>query len=134
MVDRQTIQSLIDRAYALRKNGDVEGIVALFHPQAVFELAGSKAVTPVVGAVRGHQDLRTTLAGLISAFEFIERDVICTVIDGERAAIQSRVKLRYIPKNRTVTTDMLDLWRFENGKVTEFVEFADTATINDLMK
>ncbi len=31
-------------------------------------------------------------------------------------------------------TDMLDLWKFENGKVVELVEFVDTALINHLMQ
>jgi ketosteroid isomerase-like protein len=42
--------------------------------------------------------------------------------------------MRFIPKDRTVTTDILDLWKFENGKVVELVEFADTALINHLMQ
>ena len=74
------------------------------------------------------------LPGFIASFEFIQRDFVAMVVNGERAAVHSRVKLRFIPKDRTVTTDLLDLWKFENGKVIELVEFADTALVNDLMR
>jgi uncharacterized protein (TIGR02246 family) len=134
MTDRETIQALINQGYDARKTGDVEGIMALFHPDGKFELAGSKTHTAAAGIAQGHTALRTTLTGLTSAFEFVQRDFINIVIDGERAAVHSRVKLRFIPKDRTVTTDLLDLWKFENGKVVELVEFADTAMINDLMR
>jgi ketosteroid isomerase-like protein len=131
-MDRQKVQSVLDQAYALRQKGDIEGIIALFHPECVFELVGARASSAVAGAVRGHQDFRRTLTDFIAAFEFVERDVISTVIEDRRAVVHSRVKLRFIPKDKTVTTDMLDLWTFENGKALELVEFVDTALINDL--
>jgi ketosteroid isomerase-like protein len=37
-------------------------------------------------------------------------------------------------KDLTVSTDLLDLWKFESGKIVELIEFADTALVNDLMK
>jgi ketosteroid isomerase-like protein len=55
------------------------------------------------------------------------------MIDGERAAVHSRVKIRYVPRNMTVTTDLLDTFHFRDGKIVEFVEFADTALVKDLM-
>jgi ketosteroid isomerase-like protein len=71
---------------------------------------------------------------LIGAFEFVERDVVSLVIDSEQAAVHCRVKLRFIPKDRTITTDLLDLWTFRDGKVVELVEFVDTALVNELMR
>jgi ketosteroid isomerase-like protein len=44
-----------------------------------------------------------------------------------------RVKMRYVPRDRTFTTDLLDAFRFKDGKIVELLEFADTALIRDLM-
>jgi ketosteroid isomerase-like protein len=132
-MDRAAIEALIERAYEARKSEDVEGIISVFHPDGKFELAGSKDITAVAGVAKGHQELRITLTKLIANFEFVERDIISTLIDGDRAAVHSRVKLRFVPKDRTVTTELIDLWKFENGKIVELVEFADTAFINDLI-
>jgi hypothetical protein len=46
----------------------------------------------------------------------------------------SRVRLRFIPKNFAVTTDLVDMWKFDEGKIVELVEFVDTALINDLVR
>ena len=134
MTDRETIRALIERAYEARRIGDIEATTATFHPDGKFELVGAKALTAAAGTAQGHAAIRATLAGLIASFEFVQRDFVTFIIDGERAAVHSRVKLRFIPKDRTVTTDLLDLWKFENGKAVELIEFADTALVNDLMR
>jgi ketosteroid isomerase-like protein len=133
MTDRKTIEAVISGCYAARQKGDIETVMAAFHTDGVFELAGSKEMVAVVGAARGNQEIRTTMTGLIAAFDFIERDIICMMIDGERAAVHSRVKIRYVPGDRTFTTDLLDTFHFKDGKIVEFVEFADTALVKDLM-
>ena len=133
MTEREAIKVLIERAYEARRTEDIEGIMAAFHPDGKFQLAGSEVHTAAAGAAQGHAAIRTTLTELIAAFQFVRRDIVSIVIENERAAVHSRVKLRFVPKDRTVTTDLLDLWKFEDGKIVELVEFADTALVNDLM-
>src|ERR1700751_1239978 len=128
------IKTIIENAYEARGKDDIDGLMAAFHPDGTFELAGSKALTTVAGASKGHRELRETFAGLITNFQFIQRDIVSFVIDGERACVHSRGKLRLLPRDRTVTTDLVDLWKFEDGKVVELIEFADTALVNDLMR
>jgi len=133
-MDRESTMALIERAYEARRTEDIEGIMAIFHPEGKFQLAGSKEHTAALGTAQGHGELRTTLAGLIAAFQFVQREIVSIVIENERAAVHSRVKLRFVPKDRTVTTDLLDLWKFKDGKIVELVEFADTALVNDIMR
>jgi ketosteroid isomerase-like protein len=134
MTDRAVIEDLIKHAYETRDSGNVDAIVALFLPDGHFVLAGSPAATAVAGTARGHEELRGALAGLVAGFEFVRRDCLSVVIDGDQAAVHSRVTLRFIPNNKTVTTDLLDLFKFADGKISELVEFADTALVNDLMR
>jgi ketosteroid isomerase-like protein len=133
MTDRKTIEAVIDRCYAARQKGDIETLMAAFDADAVFELAGSKKLVPAAEAARGHQNIREAMTGLIAVFDFIDRDIISMVIDGERAAVHSRVKIRFVPRDRTFTTDLLDSFHFRDGKIVELLEFADTALIRDLM-
>jgi ketosteroid isomerase-like protein len=134
MMDRQAIQGLIEQVYEARDKGDIEAVMASFHIDGKFELAGSQALTRPLRISRGQQAVRTTLANLIATFQFVERKLIGIVIENEQAAVHCRVKLRFIPKDRTVTTDLVDLWKFNAGKVIEVVEFADTALVGDLMR
>jgi ketosteroid isomerase-like protein len=133
MTDRKTIEAVIDRCYAARQKGDIETLMAAFDADAAFELAGSKELVPATETARGHQNIREAMTGLVAVFDFIDRDIISMVVDGERAAVHSRVKIRFVPRDRTFTTDLLDSFHFKNGKIIELLEFADTALIRELM-
>jgi ketosteroid isomerase-like protein len=133
MMDRGAIEALIGQAYAARKEGDIEGLMSAFHPDAVFELAGSKELLAVAGATQGHQDIRTAMTGFIAAFDFTHRDIISITTDGERAAVHSRLTVKFVPGGRTFSSDLVDLFRFKDGKIIELLEFADTALIKDVI-
>jgi len=134
MTDRETIKTLVSQAYEVRNKGDLEALIGFFHPDASFTIAGENRLTTAAATVRGHNALRQALGGLISAFEFIQRDIVNLVVDGDRCACHSRARVRFVPKDRVATTDILDLFKFDNGKIVEFIEFADTALINDLTR
>jgi ketosteroid isomerase-like protein len=133
MSSREAMIDTIVRAYDARAKGDIEGLMAAFHPNAVFELKGEKDVLEVAGAVHGHQNVRAAMTGFIAAFEFINRDIVDTIIEGDRAAVHSRLKVRFIPKDVVFTSDVLDTFRFEDGKIVELVEFTDTALIKNVV-
>lgn len=133
MTDREAMIETIKRAYDTRANGDIEGLMAAFHPDGVFELKGEKEFLEVAGSVQGHSNVRAALAGLIQAFEFLNRDILDTTVEDNRAVVHSRVKVRFVPKNIVFTTDVLDAFKFEDGKIIELVEFADTALIKNVV-
>jgi ketosteroid isomerase-like protein len=133
MASREAIIETIYRAYDARAKGDIDAVMAAFHPEAVFELKGEKTVLAVAGAVQGHANVRSTLTGLIENFEFIKRDIVDAMVEGDRAAVHSRVKIRFVPKDIVFTSEMLDIFRFQDGKIIELVEFADTALIKSLV-
>ena len=42
---------------------------------------------------------------------------------------RSRVQVRLIPKDETITTEILDIFRFQDSMIAEVVEFTDTALV-----
>jgi ketosteroid isomerase-like protein len=133
MATREAMLDTIYRAYDARRKGDIEGLMAAFHPQAVFELKGDKDMLEVAGAVQGHPNVRAAMAGFIETFEFVKRDIVDAMVEGDRAAVHSRLKVRFIPKDVVFTSDVLDTFRFEDGKIIALVEFADTALIKTVV-
>ena len=133
MANREAMLEVIRGAYAARRVGDLEGLISAFHPAAVFTLAGDKKALDVVGSVQGHGGLREALGGFITSFEFGDRDILSEVVEGNRAVVHSRLVVRYKPKNKVWTTEVLDLFKFQDGKIMELIEFADTAQIKDMM-
>jgi ketosteroid isomerase-like protein len=133
MANRETMLEVIRGAYAARGRGDLEGLMSAFHPVAVFTLVGDKKALDVVGSVQGHAGVREALGGYIARFEFVERDILSELVEGNRAVVHSRLVVSYKPKNKVWTTEVLDLFKFQDGKIIELIEFADTAQIKDMM-
>ncbi|MBR1229526.1 nuclear transport factor 2 family protein [Bradyrhizobium sp. AUGA SZCCT0176] len=130
MADREAMRKLVEQAYADRGSGNIEGLMSAFHADAVFELAGEPKVLALAGTVRSHPNVREAMTGFIGAFQFIERDIIAFIADGDRAAVHSRLTMRF--KDITFTTELTDLFKFQDGKIIELVEFADTALIKEI--
>ena len=133
MGNRETMLELIGRAYAARGRGDLDELMTAFHPEAVFTLAGDKRTLEVTGTVQGYRNLRETLAGFIDTFDFVQREILSEVVEGDRAAVHSRLVVRYNPTGATHTTDVFDLFTFEDGKIIELVEAADNALIKEML-
>jgi hypothetical protein len=71
-------------------------------------LKGEKDVLEVAGAVQGHSNVRAALTGFIETFEFMSRDIIDAIVEGNRAAVHSRLKVRFVPKDIVFISDVLD--------------------------
>jgi ketosteroid isomerase-like protein len=133
MENREAVLELIREAYAARGRGDLEGLMTAFHPEAVFTLVGDKKSLQVAGSAQGHHGLRETLGGFIATFKFVERQILSELVEADRAAVHSRLIVRYNPTDTQRTTECLDLLKIQDGKIIELIEFADTALIRDMM-
>lgn len=129
MAQREEMLALVRRAYAARDNDDAEGLVAAFHPKGQFALMGDKAALELTGSVEGHASLRGAFSKFIEDFGFEGREILAELVDGDRIAIHSRVDVRYRPTGKVFSTEILDLFRLQDGKIVELIEFADTAQV-----
>ena len=48
-------------------------------------------------------------------------------------AVHSRLEVLFVPKNKSFTSDVLDIFRFEDGKIIKLVEFTDRALIKNVV-
>jgi ketosteroid isomerase-like protein len=133
MTSRDEMLETIMRAYKAREEGNIEGLMATFHPNAVFELKGDKRLLEVAGTVEGHANVRAALSQFIEGFQFKKRDILDVIVDGDRVAVHSRLEVSFVPKNKSFTSDVLDIFRFEDGKIIKLVEFVDTALIKNVI-
>ena len=133
MRNREVMLDVVRQAYAARSKGDLEVLMAAFHSDAVFTLAGDNKTFDLAGSVHGHDRLREALGGFIANFDFVERQILSEMVEGDRAAVHSRLVVRYAPTKETRTTDVLDVLTFKDAKIIELIEFADTAQIRDMI-
>jgi ketosteroid isomerase-like protein len=134
MSDRSQFERLLKEVYAARKKGDVEGILRLFSVDAHFQMAGSISASPMPLRTAGVTEFRTVLERLIRTFEWVDQDIICMLIDGPRAAVHWRGKIRSSVTGETVDTELVDIVEVKDGRIVSFIEFCDTALATRLLR
>jgi len=127
MMDRAAIESMLKEAYGARVAGDVDGTVRYFTDDAVFAIAGAKEASPVALRCTGCEDIRAVMGGLIGAFKFADHEILEIFLDGPRAAVHTRFRVRSAATGEEAVTETVDLITFEDGKIASFVQFCDTA-------
>ena len=132
MDNREVLLEQVRRAYKARDTGSLDDLMAECHPDVVFTLAGDRNTTKMLGCMCGHPQVKEGLAKLIDTFEFGQRNILAELVDNDRVAVRSRLTVRSCPTNMTRETEILDLFRIQDGKIVELIEFADTALIQTM--
>jgi ketosteroid isomerase-like protein len=126
---RTDFERLIRELYESRLANDVDRCVASFARSAAFRFAGGSEANAVALAGRSPAEVRMLIAELVREWRWKSQEFISTIIDGNKAAVQYRVTTVHVPSGETVTTEVADVITAADGKVVEFVQFVDTATI-----
>jgi ketosteroid isomerase-like protein len=133
-MERTTIERTIKDAYAARKRGDVDSIVKMFTDDAHFQLAGAYVTSPVAVETMSSGDLKAALTALVATFEWLEQDIQSILVEGDKAAVHWRGKIRSTVTGEIVDTELVDLFELKDGRISSFVEFCDTALAARLMQ
>jgi ketosteroid isomerase-like protein len=133
MASRDDIERTLRSAYDARQRGDLDALASIFAPHARFRMAGSNA-SPIATLVEGAEQYRPLFAGMIKTFEILDYKIVSMLVEGTKAAVQWRARMRSSVTGETVETDLFDLVEIEDGRIVSFFEFCDTALAARLMK
>jgi ketosteroid isomerase-like protein len=133
MTDRASIEKTLREAYAARCRGDLDSICCVFADDVHYEMSGSREASPAVDRVNGAAGFRQMLGQQIKIFEMSDHQILDMLIDGDKAAVRWRAKVRSTVTGQTVTTELFDFVQFRDGKIASFIEMFDTATAARMM-
>jgi ketosteroid isomerase-like protein len=121
------MEQLVRKIHAARVAGDVEAIMDHFGPDVDFALAGDPTASPVAGRLKGSDKLRRQLALLVQGFKFNSYEIVTLVVEGSNAAVHAKANITSLVTGATVDMELGDFIEVEDGRVTSFVQFCDTA-------
>ncbi|HEX4158053.1 MAG TPA: nuclear transport factor 2 family protein [Rhizomicrobium sp.] len=132
MASRKAVEKLVRDAYAARKRGDRDAMVALCAPGASLRLAGAAKHCAIAGTTRGRAALRKQFEAL-AQFAFANQKMLSLTADGDHATVHGRAKVTFKPTGKSAMTEFCDLWTIRNGKMTSLVQFIDTALVGHMV-
>lgn len=131
MLDRDAVLEIIDGAYGARVRGDKEALGRYWAEGASFKIAGDP--TPFKTLCFQTNQPMNAISDLIDRFEFSGLDRLSAVVEGNKAAVRWEVTVT-VHGCEPIRTELLDLIELdESGRITSFVQYADTATILTLL-
>jgi len=126
MAGRDDIEARVRSIYDIRKNGDLDGVMATFTSDARFRMAGHPELAPMTALVQGAAQLRELMQQFIAVWDWQDYHIQRVLVDGDRAAVYSRGTMYFGPKRVPIDTETFDLLALKDGKIADFVQFCDT--------
>jgi ketosteroid isomerase-like protein len=133
MTERSQIEKLLTEAYAARKRGDVDAICDCFAANPTFAMAGARDASPIAVQCTDGNTFRSLMNGLVQTFEWLDQQILSMIIDGSKAAVHWRGRIRSTLSGDEVVTELVDLVTVSEGKIQSMIEFSDTALAAKLM-
>ena len=133
MTDRGQVERLLKDAYAARKRGDVDALCNYFSANPAFAMAGARETSPIAVQCTDRDTFRSLLTGLINTFEWLDQQILSMIIDGSKAAVHWRGRIRSTLSGEEVVTELVDVITIADGKIQSLTEFCDTALAAKLM-
>ncbi|MGO4677202.1 nuclear transport factor 2 family protein [Bosea sp. 2YAB26] len=129
MTERAAIETLLLSAYEARVQGDLDGVMAFFHPDCRFHFMGAEDLGPMCSPQTGCAAVREQMAGLIGTFAFSKFRTLGLLVEGARASFHWSADVTHVPTGRTQSFEAVDLVTVEDGKVRSLTQFTDTASV-----
>ena len=132
-MSRAETEKVVRDVYAARLRNDLEMVRDYFSPESRFAINGSPEASAIAMHVSGKPTIDRVLADLVKSWEWLEQDIERLLVDGDRAAIHYRLKVRFTPTNEVIETTICDLLTVQSGKLVEVIQFIDTALAGRLV-
>jgi ketosteroid isomerase-like protein len=132
-MSREEMERLVRDVYGARLGNNLEAARNYFSPDSCFTLNGCPKASPIALSLSGKPAIDQLLTTLFETWEWLEQDIHHSLIDGDRAAVHYRLKVRFKPTGEIITTQICDLLRLRSGKLMEITQFLDTALVGQLM-
>ena len=127
MSGRADVERLLNEAYDARARGDIDTLLRIFSDDVRFQVAGAQNERSVAAEVSGRDQFRLLLVELVRTFELLEHKILTMTVDGDSASVHWRAKFRSSVTGEEVETELVDVIKHKDGRVTSFIEFCDTA-------
>ena len=120
-------EELLRRGYEAFAAGDMDTVLALFHPDIVWHIGGSNQTT---GEYRGHQEVMGFFGKVMElsggSFHLNVHDIVAN--DAHGVALVTAYAER---DGLAIAVREANIWHLANGQATEFWAFAEDQAVVD---
>lgn len=127
------MEKLVRDLYGARLGNDLKNAAGYFSADSRFAINGAMEASNIALNISGKAKIEELLTDLFRTWQWTEQDIKHILIQDNRAAVHYRLKARFMPTGAIVDTEICDLLTFQDGQLTEIIQFLDTALVGRLM-
>lgn len=119
---------LIQDAYGAFGRGDIPGLLSTLSDDVAWEHAESADI-PWADKFKGHDGVMKFFTALGETVDFLAFEPHTFIADGDTVVVPGREKAKHKTNGREWATDWVHVFTVKHGKVTNFHEYTNTATV-----
>jgi ketosteroid isomerase-like protein len=120
---------IVQEGYALFGKGDIVNLLKLYSANIDWEIPGPVDMIPYAGSFRGHPQVQQFFNRLNEAINFEQFEPREYIAQGDNVAVLGSSRARVKSTGQVVENKWMHLLTLQDGKVTRFQAFEDTAAI-----
>ena len=125
----QDTRALVRELYDAYERREFDRVTALLHEDIDWIIYAPMNLFPFAGQRKGRAAVVQTLVGIASQYHLERYKPQIIVVEGDRTAVMSDVTFMQRSSNRTIRFHLVNFLRWQDGRVIEFREFANTFDI-----
>lgn len=124
---RSDAERILRELYRARSANDLGGTMKDIADNGVFQLNGKGLFEGAGQPVKGKEAISAAVESLIKTWRFDDWKEVSLLVDGNKAMLHWQAEVTNNVTGKTAPMDGFDLVTFQNGKITNFHQSADTA-------
>ena len=124
-------KDLMAGVYRSYDDGDPQPLIDLFADDGIIRFVAPAEVFPFAAPRRGPSGVREALALIGADYEWLSYRNLEMIVDGDWFFALNGGRVRHRASDREAVIHLADLVRFQGEQVAEYVEFFDSARVQD---
>lgn len=129
MMDRETLEGIVNNFYEARAVSDREKLMGFTGPDFSFCIVASGKLAPMGQRVCEPEVLDATVRKLLDDWDMANVKTTRLYVDGDTVFAHRAGVLRFNPTGKEIETEYIDRFTFKDGKIADMTEFVDTLMI-----
>ena len=130
---REAVEAAVAAFFDARLSNEADALLGRFAEGAKVRVAGATGASGIAGQTSTDAELRATVAALLCDWRWMSVEVRSLLIDGNAAAVRYTLQTTHLPTQVVSESESMDQFFFdETGRITEMIEFVDTAKVAQL--
>jgi ketosteroid isomerase-like protein len=125
-VSEESTRAAVSDLYAAYARGDAARVAELIDDDVDWIIYGPMQIFPFAGHREGKVAALEALGAIARDYQLERYLPKMMIVDGDHAAVMSDVAFKQRSTGRTLSFHIADFMRFQNGRIVEFREFANT--------